>query len=125
MRQELIQERSQVCQLTSDKVDTLQRLHVTFPLSNLYEKVLDEWLARLLSSPTDQMSLCIIYSLFQICVEERDALQKEKSQLEYDMAKYETRTLQVLDKLESEAQRVSLDYEDKYKSLDQEGKKVS
>ena len=29
VRQELIKERSQVCQLTSDKMDSLQRLHVS------------------------------------------------------------------------------------------------
>ena len=60
-----------------------------------------------------------------MCVEERDAHQKEKAQLEYDVAKYETRTLQVLERLETEAQKVSLDYEDKYKSLGKDGKKVS
>ncbi|ELT90851.1 hypothetical protein CAPTEDRAFT_226966 [Capitella teleta] len=86
-RQELVKERSQVCQLTSDKVEVMQRLHV--------------------------------------CLEERDVYEKEKSQLEHEMANYETRTLQVLDRLESESQKESIDYEERYKALNDEGRKVA
>lgn len=51
--------------------------------------------------------------------------EKEKSQLEHEMANYETRTLQVLDRLESESQKESIDYEERYKALNDEGRKVA
>lgn len=57
-------------------------------------------------------------------MEEKDDLQQEKIRLTSDLARHEVTTSQVMHKLELEAEKATLDYEQQYRTVDAHGKKV-
>lgn len=117
IRHDLVKERAMVCQLTSDKVEAEQRLRVCLFTHYTKHKIRDY--KRYLF-----FYIWLNISL-QLCLEERDSAVREKQRLEQRLARHEATTMKTVEQLQEEHKRSASDLQEKYHTLDSEGKQLA